>query len=279
VALPGEPQSPDAWDQIREQGRQQLCWRLARAQLELGAQPELSLRLGQQLARELPARPEPWLLQARAQARLGAFPAAWPLWEEAQKRGEDLRAAHVLHDYAVTAAMTGRSELALASYHKLLPLLQAWPDPIDQQAIYLEAAAAAQARGPEGLDEAAGHLAGARARATSTGLRAVVAGMGALLAARRGAAPESEPRLVAPEVWRFVEAVQSERWPRRWPALPPHEVFGAAALLVEPYSDVVSAQLWQRHAEGLQRAAAPEAWRALAARPPRADAPRTRRAP
>jgi hypothetical protein len=74
-----------------------------------------------------------------------------------------------------------------------------------------------------------------------------------------------DARLDAPEVWHFVDSVAKERWPARWPVLPPHELFGAAALLVEPYSDTRSAELWQRHAAGLEQAGAPARWRALAA--------------
>ena len=90
-------------------------------------------------------------------------------------------------------------------------------------------------------------------------------GLSALWAARRGGVTSGEGRLDAPEVWHFVDSVQKERWPARWPVLPPHELLGAAALLVEPYSDTRSAELWQRHAAGLEQAAAPARWRALAA--------------
>jgi hypothetical protein len=266
-ASAGDSSPPGAWDQMREQGRQQLCQRLARAQLELGSRPGLALRLARELARDFPERPEPWTLQARAQARLRSFSDAWSAWEQAERRGEELRAPHVLRDRASSAAMTARADVALASYRKLLPLLQAWTDPTAQLAIYLEAASAAQQRGPDGLEEAGGLLAVARARATSSGLRAYVAGMSALWAARRGSSVPSDSRLSAAEVWRFVELVQADTWPRHWPVLPPYEVQGAAALLVEPYSAVVSEQLWQRHAQGLERANAHERWRALAKQP------------
>jgi hypothetical protein len=262
---PGEATTPGAWDQVREQGRLRLCRRLARAQLALGAQPELALELARELARELPDRAEPRVIEAQAQTRRRAFAEAWLSWQAARPRGDEPLAAHALRDYAICAAMTGHAEAALASYRRLLALLEAWPDPIDQQAIHLEAAVAALQRGPEGLEEATGQLAAARARATSTGLRAVAAGLTALLAARRGGATHVEGGLDAPEVWHFVESVQRERWPARWPVLPPHELFGAAALLVEPYSDTRSAELWQRHAAGLEQAGAPERWRALAA--------------
>ena len=49
----------DAWDQIREQWRERLCQRLSRLQVELNQAPEQALVLARQLARELPARPEP----------------------------------------------------------------------------------------------------------------------------------------------------------------------------------------------------------------------------
>ncbi len=256
-----------AWDQLRQRGREQLCQRLARAQLELGARPGLTLRLARELSRDLPERPEPWILQARAQARLRAFADAWSAWQQAERRGAELTAPHVLRDHAVSAALTGHPQAALASYRRVLPLLQAWADPVEQQAIYLEAASAALQLGPEGLEEAGGLLAMARARGTSSGLRAVIAGASALWAARRGSSAPSDSRLAAGEVWRFVELVQAERWPRSWPVLPAHELQGAAALLVEPYSDVVSEQLWQGHARGLEGAGAHQRWRALAAEP------------
>lgn len=266
-AASGEVSALGAWDQLRERGRLQLCQRLARTQLELGARPGLALRLAKELSRELPERAEPWTLQARAHTRLGAFAEAWSAWEQAERRGAALRAPHVLRDHARSAALTGHAEAALASYRKLLPLLQAWSDPGARQAIYLEAASAALQRGPEGLEEAGGLLTAARASATSSGLRAYVAGLSSLWAARRGSSAPSDRRLTAGEVWRFVELVQGDRWPRHWPVLPQHEVLGAAALLVEPYSAVLSAQLWQRHAQGLEGAGAHERWRALAAQP------------
>jgi len=262
---PGEPDGSGAWDQVREQAQQQTCRRLARAQLELGGRPERAGQLAQELARELPARVEPVLIQARALTRRRAFADAWPLWAVAKERSDEPRSPHALRDYAVCAALTEHGDAALASYRRLLPLLQAWTDPVDQQAIELEAAVAAMRRGPEGLDEAAGQLAAARARATSTGLRAVAAGLSALWAARRGVAADGANRLDAPEVWHFVAGVQAERWPGHWPVLPTYELFGAAALLIEPYSDTVAAELWQRHAAGLEQAAAPAPWRALAA--------------
>jgi tetratricopeptide (TPR) repeat protein len=265
VARAGESSAPDAWDQVREQGRQQLCRRLARAELALGNNPELALKLGAELAHDLPDRAEPLVLEAQAQTRLRAFGDAWPLWEAALQHGAEPLSAHALRDYAVSAALTGHSEAALAAYRRLLPLLQAWSDPIDQQAIYLEAAVAAMQRGPDGLEEATGQLAAARARASSTGLRALSVGLSALAAARRAQPSDSESRLDAPEVWHFVETVQSGRLPGRWPALPPHELFGAAALLVEPYSDTAAAELWTRHAAGLEQAGAPAPWRGLAA--------------
>jgi len=261
----GEPSAPDAWDQVRELGRQQLCRRLARAELALGSNPALALELGAELAHDLPDRAEPLVLEAQAQTRRRAFGEAWTLWEAAKQHGAEPLSAHALRDYAVSAALTGHSEAALAGYRRLLPLLQAWPDPVDQQAIYLEAAVAAMQRGPEGLEEATGQLATARARASSTGLRALAVGLGALAAARRAQASDSESRLDAPEVWHFVSTVQSGRLPGRWPILPAHELFGAAALLVKPYSDTAAADLWTRHAAGLEQAGAPAAWRALAA--------------
>src|SRR5689334_15457530 len=67
AARAGQSSAPDAWDQVREQGQQQPCRRLARAGLALGNNPELALKLGSGLAHELPDRAEPLVLQAQAQ--------------------------------------------------------------------------------------------------------------------------------------------------------------------------------------------------------------------
>jgi len=262
-AASGEPRPSrlDAWDQIREQWREQLCQRLSRLQVELNQAPEHALLLARQLGRELPARPEPWALQAQAQVRLGKYAEAWPLWAAAHDRGYDFRSAHALRSYAIAAVMTGHGEIALATYRRLIPWLQAWPDPLDQQCVYLEAANAALGQGAPGLEEAAGYLAAARAGATSSGLRAYVAGMSALVAERQGIAPSADGRLDAPEIWHFVGQVRAELPPRRWPILPRHEVLGAAALLVDAYSSVVAQELWQEHALGVRENPADAPWR------------------
>jgi len=86
---PGEATATGAWDQVREQGLLRLCRRLARAQLALGAQPELALELARELARELPDRAEPRVIEAQAQTRRRAFAEAWLSWQAARPRGDE----------------------------------------------------------------------------------------------------------------------------------------------------------------------------------------------
>jgi hypothetical protein len=204
------------------------------------------------------------VLQARAHTRLEAYPDAWAAWLGARERGYDFSSAHALRDYAIAGAMIGQNELALTSYRRLITLLGFWPDPLDQQRLYLEAGAAALRQGPAGLDEAAGYLAWARPGATTTGLRSLVAGMEALVSHRRGQPPPRVERASAAEVWYLVQQVRKERLPSYWPVVPRHEIFGAASLLVEPYSSSEAADLWELHVQGLERAGADPRWTKLA---------------
>jgi hypothetical protein len=227
---------------------------LSRVQVQLLTQPRQALGAAAELARKWSGRPEPLVLQARAQTRLKAFPEAWQLWQAAARGGYDFRSAHALHDYAVAAAMNGQTELALASYRRVLTLLSLWHDPSEQQRIYIEAAAAALRHGPSGLDEASGYLSAARARAVSTGLRAYVASMQALVSELRGHSVSSAERLDAAEVWHFLGLIRSERPPAYWPVIPGHEASGAASLSIEKYSLAEAAELWESYVRGLEQA-------------------------
>ena len=255
---------PTPWDGIRQSSLNELCLELSRAQIQLLQQPRIALAMAAKLARSWPGRPEPWVLQARAHTRLAAYPDAWAAWLGARERGYDFPSAHALRDYAIAGAMNGQNELALNSYRRLITLLGFWSDPLARQRLYLEAGAAALRQGPTGLDEAAGYLAWARPSASSTGLRALVAGMEALVHHRRGQPTPRVERVDAPEVWYLIQQIRSERWPSYWPVVPRHEISGAASLLVEPYSSAEAAELWELHVQGLERAGAASPWTKLA---------------
>jgi tetratricopeptide (TPR) repeat protein len=259
-APPGNSPHLTAWDRIRERSDSELCLKLARAQVQLLTQPLLALESARALALAWPALAEPLVLQARARTRLKAYPEAWALWQAARERHYDFRSAHALHDYAVAAAMNGQTEVALDSYRRLLTLLALWPDPLDRASIAIEAAAAALRQGPAGLDEAAGYLSGARARATSTGLRAYFVGMEALVNQRRNRAALQQPRLDAPEIWHFAALVRADGTAAYWPRIPLHEACGAAALLIEKYSQTEALELWQMHVQGLEQTGADPGW-------------------
>jgi tetratricopeptide (TPR) repeat protein len=252
------------WDRIRQRSLAELCVELARAQIQLVARPNVALTAAAELARIWPGRPEPWVLEARAHTRLNAYAKAWISWQAALERGYDFRSAHALRSYALAAVMNGHAEIAIDAYRRLVTLLSVFPDPKDRQRLYLEASAAALRRGPTGMEEALGYLAGARPGATSTGLRAHVAGMDALIAHRRRQAPSEVERVDAGEVWYFVARLRDERPPSDWPIMPHHEACGAASLLVEKYSLAESTALWELYAKGLEQAAADGVWIELA---------------
>lgn len=247
------PSGAGPWDLVRRGALVDFCRELARTQVQLLSRPERVLAAARSLARAWPGRPEPWVLEARAHTRLNAYAQAWPAWQAARERGHDFRSPLVLREYALAAAMTGQREVALDSYRRLVTLVSLWPEPIERQRIYLEAASAALRRGAAGTEEAAGYLASVRPDATSTGLRAYVAGMDALVAHRRGRPASSVERVDAAEIWHFVALAREERRPKHWPMLPPHEARGAASLLVEKLSSTDATELWELYVQGLEQ--------------------------
>lgn len=245
--------SQSEWDMLREREIAELCVELGRARVRLAGDPLGVLTRARELARAWPGRPEPWVLQARALVLMGEYAEAWKAFAGARERGEELRAAHVARDYAVAARMTGNDAAAVEAYQRLVPLAALWPDPLLEQRLLLEAAAAALTRGQAGMNEAIGHLAAVRPRATSTGLRTFVLGLDAFAAYRRGQAPPELEQASAAEVWRFVERVRSGATSRVWPVLPHPELQAVASLLVERYSAAEAAELWSPYVEMLAR--------------------------
>lgn len=246
--------SPGPWDTVQQGALADFCRELARAQVQLLARPDLVVAPARLLASAWPGRPEPWVLEARAHTRLSAYTQAWSAWQAARERGHDFRSPHALRDYAIAAAMTGQRDVAHETYRRLVMLVSLWPEPRDRHRVYLEAAGAALRRGSSSVDEAAGYLASVRSEATSTGLRAYVAGMDALIAQRRGQPASSVERIDAAESWHFVALARAEQRPKHWPAVPRHEAHGAASLLVERLSSTEATELWEQYMQGLEQA-------------------------
>jgi hypothetical protein len=199
------------------------------------------------------------VLEARALLRSGDAGASWDAWQAARGLGFDATrepgaepaSAFALRDYAVAAVATGHFEIAGGLYRRLVSLLDAWPDPLHVQRIFLEAAMVALRSSPVQLDEAVGYVSAAESGARSTGLRAYAAGLRALVQARRGADTPDSTRLDAPEVWHFVSQARADQPPSYWPAVPRHEPCALASLLVERYSTAEAAELWDRYVAGL----------------------------
>jgi hypothetical protein len=257
------PPAGSAWERVRREPYEALCLGLARAQIRLEREPAAVLELARELGRGWSQRPEPKLLEARALIRTGDAAASWAAWQaaaglagatEPSALGRDLVSAFALRDLALAAVGTGQAQLAIGTYRRLVSLLDAWPDPRHVQRLYLEAAAASLRAAPPRFDEALGYVAGALARARSTGLAAYAAGLEAWAVARRAAAQAPPRRLTDAEIWHFVEQVRAPRAPSYWPALPAHEAFAIASLLVEPLSSVEAATLWEEYVRGLDAA-------------------------
>jgi hypothetical protein len=267
AAIPrGEPalgaRGASRWDRVRQQPLGPLCLALARAQVRLARDPAAALATARQLVVDWPGRPEPKVLEARALLGLGDAKQSFGAWQSARHLlgdagrdpGPDVLSAHALRDYAVAAALSGHADVAADTYRRLVSLLDAWPDPRHVQRLYLEAASASLRRVPPAFDEAVGYLSAAEAGARSTGLRAYAAGLHALLRARSGAAGSEPSWLDAPEVWHLVELARAERRPSYWPRVPSHEPYALASLLVERYSSMEAAELWDLYLQGLDGA-------------------------
>lgn len=249
----GAPSS--AWDVLRTPDLDQFCLELAQGSVRLATDPTGVKKGARKLAQSWPGRPEPWLLLARAGVQLGEYAEAFRSFGEAQQRGQDLNGpGGALHPYAIAAAMTGHWEIALASYRRLIPLASLWPDPLQAQRAYLEAAVAALALGPDTLAEARGYVAMAKAQATSSGLRAFAAGLEALIGERQGQPPVNAEGIADGEVWHLARRVQSEQLPESWPVVPRHVILAAASLLIEPHSAHEALQLWDAYVQGLAHA-------------------------
>jgi hypothetical protein len=252
------------WDRVREQPFESLCLGLSRAQVRLGRDPAAALELARQLAREWPSRPEPRVLEARALVASMDYAASWSSWQAAAERGQSLGfepgadpvSAHTLRDYALSAALTGHTDLASGVYRRLVSLVDAWPDPRHVQRLYLEAAAASLRRGTAQLDEAIGYLLGAQESARSTSLRAYTAGMLALVRAQRSGRSPEPAALDAAEAWFFVEQARGEKPPSYWPVLPRHEVCAVASVLIERYAETDASELWDVYVAGLEASGA-----------------------
>ncbi|HWO10604.1 MAG TPA: hypothetical protein VNN80_14025, partial [Polyangiaceae bacterium] len=246
------------WERVRSEPHEALCLALARAQIRLDHEPGAVLEQARQLARRWPERPEPKLLEARALLRSGDAAASWAAWQGARELsagaelGPGLVSAHALRDFALSAVWTRRPEVAVSTYRRLVSLLDAWPDPRHVQRLYLEAAAASLRAGAPHLDEALGYVSSALARARSTGLAAYASGLEAWIAERRGAGATPPRQLTEAEIRHFVELTRGTRQPSFWPALPRHEAYAVASLLVESLSRAEAAELWEMYLRGLE---------------------------
>jgi hypothetical protein len=251
----------ELWDRARLRAVDELCRGLARANAELDREPSSSLRVGLELARAWPGRPEPQALTARALTRLGRHADAWLAFEAAQARGHVNKPDRALRDYAVAAALTGHHDAALDAYRRLITLGALWPDPTERHAVYLEAALAAL-RAPAGTPaDAASYVARVRSEGASTGLGTYAAAVALLIAERQGRSTRAADGPDSPEIWHFLEQLRSSEPARHWPRVFAHEPLGAAALAIEPFSEAEAAELWSAYVKGLNALPGAAEWK------------------
>jgi hypothetical protein len=240
------------WQRARQHGFERYCDELAGAQVSLGTAPDESLKIAQALGLQWPERSEPKLLAARALTRLGRYAEAWPLFVGSAAANELPSAGTlVLHDYAMSASMTGHAALALTAYRALVTRAAALQDPAYEQRLLVEASAAALRLELPAAEEASGYLAAAAEAHASLLLATCVAGLARLSGVLGPGSVSDAPPIDAAAAWQFLRQVESPVARPTWPVLPRHELLGIAALVIEPHAPERAVELWREYLAGL----------------------------
>jgi hypothetical protein len=269
VSLPPGPRSPSGleaaqagsdrpaqaiWQRAGQRRLARLCERLSSIQITLSSAPAEALAGAQALAAEWPDRVEPKQLVARALTRLGRHAEAWTLWASTTAASEtSLTGTRALHDYALSAAMTGHDAQALSAYRAVVTRSASSADRAYRERVLIEASAAALRVDQTDTEEALGYLAAAADDRTTPLLATCAAGLARLANVLRPGALVDVPKIEASAAWAFLREIDTPSPARSsWPSLPAHELEALAALLIAPHDAERAAQLWQRYIAGLE---------------------------
>lgn len=240
------------WQKARQRRLAGLCQQLSSIQIALAAAPAEALTAAQALAGAWPDRVEPTELVARALTRLGRHAEAWPLWTGSTGVSESVAGTGALHDYALSAAMTGHDAQALSAYRSLVTRSASSVDRAYRERILIEASAAALRVDQTGTEEALGYLAAAADDRSTPLLASAAAGLARLANVLRPGALVDVPTVEASAAWAFLREVEAPSAGRTsWPRLPAHELAGLAALVIAPHDAERAAELWQQYMAGL----------------------------
>lgn len=175
------------WATLRHPELDRYCRTLGRGQSQLRNAPELALEAAKAAEAQFPERVAPGVLQARALVELGKYSEAWELFARALKREpRAVEDPEGLHDLGLAARLSHHPEEGLRAYRALAVRARLVSSPLRRTQIYVEAAFAAQSRGPDGLPEALGYLREAQRTGAVPGTSALVLGTLALALDRAG---------------------------------------------------------------------------------------------
>jgi tetratricopeptide (TPR) repeat protein len=238
------------WERAEEPRLGPYCDALARGYTLLGSAPKEALDSARRAERILPGRAAPALLEARAQAALGAYSDAWTKFEAVQSRGVRVDAPSLLHAIALAALKTGHSDAALDAFRALVSRIDLLDDGSEQVRILIEAAVLAMSRGPAHVPEAVGYLSEARRRPRLPGLSDYVLAALAMALDRQGLSDEASG--IAAEStgpWRLEADRDRIGKASDLPDLVPGEIDAMIALLAEHHDRELSLERWQSYLE------------------------------
>jgi tetratricopeptide (TPR) repeat protein len=259
---------PSLWEAAREPNLARYCDLMARAQTELGAQPEAAKTAAIEADQALAGRAAPAVVLARAELALGSLEAAAAAFDKA--RAIDPRSVEdpgTMHDLARVLARTGKRDEALAVYRALVPRVDLLGTPDRRISVLIEAAQvsmAAEAAGtgtaladvgkkPTGgrLDEAAAYLREARSR-PATQLAGDVLLSLALVLDRAGDREQADAALAEAQRSGFTDRFRSGAGKASAPACcaAPEDALALAALAAEGRDRVEAQKAWEAFLAG-----------------------------
>jgi tetratricopeptide (TPR) repeat protein len=211
--------SSGLWSRTTGASGRSVCDLLARAQGQLEQAPDRAIELAEQARAGLPGQAAPLVVQARALVRKGEWARADQLFSRAlTAKDPPFGDAAALRELALTTAIAGRRDEAIALYRKLIPRADSRHDPSFRRLVVLEAASLLGASGPDGAREAAAYLSEARRGERCPGLDDLTSALLSLELERLGDAEQA--RVVARELpgpWgleRFLSQADQQRLER-----------------------------------------------------------------
>jgi tetratricopeptide (TPR) repeat protein len=246
----GEPggRAANAWERAKSPELRRYCDLVANASSKLAgttAMAEAARSSAHDAEQVLPGHAAPKVLEGRALAALGQFPAALTALEEARSRDPAaLDDPLALLAWARVLARTGHTDGAAEAYRALLPRASAL-SAADRAGACIEAGLVAMARGAAGLDESVAALREGTREAQDEAQSVAIAAL-ALALDRRGDTDESRA-LLRDRAHGDPRVAASSAHTRELLAVAPAEGHALAALALESTDAAGARESWEKY--------------------------------